>query len=296
MKLLAAELSFALILMLGMISSANADEIWTVYADSTLAGHYGFLVTMLDEENFGQTIFFTTESGHQRFFATREFGESGWNMLPEQWYVAPGPGDMIGSSWSTIDDDWERASKEYFEAVETFSGPYGNFTTARCVIRPNEAPDTFTEVRSWAQGVGLVADSWPGDGTDVLTGFNIVGGEGYFPMAVGNTWSYGWLEATTPVDVTHLSLNLLHACTPNPFNPQTEISFEMGADAHATLRIFDVAGHHVKTLVNEHRTVGPHSVTWNGRDETGRSAAAGVYLYRFETGESVQTRRMTLVK
>jgi len=279
-----------------MTPLAHADETWTVYADSTLAGQYGFLVIFLDESGGGDTMFISPEAGHQRFMAAREFGETEWNMVPEGWYVAPGPDDTIGSSWSTIDDDFERASKEYFEGVEPYTGPLGTLTTARCPIRPNSEPDTFTEVRYWSEGVGLVADFWPGQGTDILIDFNIVGGTGYFPLAVGNTWSFGWLDELSPVDGAPLALNLLHACSPNPFNPQTKISFEMAADAHASLRIFDAVGHLVKTLVNEQRSAGMHSVNWNGRDEAGRTAAAGVYLYRFEAGESVQTRRMTLVK
>jgi hypothetical protein len=283
-------------LSLGLVATANADETWTVYADSTLAGEYGYLVTFLDEDNSGDTLFITQELGHRRILAAREFGNTQWEILPEGWYLTPGPDDGVGSSWSTIADDFDRPSTAHFEAIETFSGPLGNLITARCVVRPDEAPETVTEVRSWADGIGLVGDHWPGQGTDVLTSFSIVGGTGYFPMAVGNTWTFGWVDELSSVGHTPLSVNLLYPCAPNPFNPLTEISFEMGSDTHASVRIFDMAGHLVKTLVNEERVAGRHTVTWNGRDEAGRSAAAGVYLYKFETGKSVQTRRMTLVK
>jgi len=279
-----------------LVFQAAADEIWTVYADSTLAGQFGYLVTFADEDNTGTTIFLSTEEGHRRFVAHREFGTEFWQMFPEGSFVAPGPDDSVGSSWSTFLDDFDRPSTEHFEAVESFSGPAGNFTSARCVIRPNEEPETFTEVRNWVLGVGLVGDFFPSDGTDVLTSFNIVGGTGYFPLAIGNTWSYGFIDVLSPADDTPVSVSLLYPCAPNPFNPQTKISFEMGSDAHASLRIFDAAGRLVKTLVDEQRAAGPHTVTWNGRDVAGRTAAAGVYLYRFETGKSVQTRTMTLVK
>ena len=295
MKQLTA-ITMVITLCLGIVTFAHADEEWTVYADSTLAGHYGYLVTFVDESLNGDTIFITPEAGHQRFLAVREFGQTAWEMFPEGWYVSPGPDDTVGSNWPTIEDDFGRPSKEFFEGIEPYTGPLGTLTTARCPIRPNSEPDIVTEVRYWSEGVGLVADFWPEQGTDILTGFNIVGGTGYFPLAIGNTWSFGWLEATSPVDGAPLALNLLHACSPNPFNPQTKISFEMASDAHASLRIFDAAGRLVKTLVNEQRSAGIHSVNWNGRDQAGRSAAAGVYLYSFETGESVQTRRMTLVK
>jgi flagellar hook assembly protein FlgD len=83
---------------------------------------------------------------------------------------------------------------------------------------------------------------------------------------------------------------------PNPFNPSTGISFEMGAAGAARLNVYDTAGSQVRTPVDAERAAGRHTVTWDGRNESGRNAPAGVYLYRFEAGESVQTQRMTLVK
>jgi len=289
-------ISIALTLCLGIVPLAQADMFWDVYADSTLAGQDGYLLKLTDESGEGFTIFIIEELGHKRLVAERMFGNDDWEIFPEGWYVGPGPDDSIGSHWTTIADDLGRPSSEYFESIEPYSGPLGTLITARCVTRPDEDTDTYSGVRYFGQGIGIVAEYWPEDGTDVLTDFSIVGGSGYFPMAVGNTWTYGWIDDTSPVGDAPLALNLLHACSPNPFNPQTRISFEMAADAHASLQIFDVAGHLVKTLVNEQRSAGMHSVNWNGRDEAGRSAAAGVYLYRFEAGESVQTRRMTLVK
>ncbi len=90
--------------------------------------------------------------------------------------------------------------------------------------------------------------------------------------------------------------NLLYSAVPNPLNPATEISYEMAASGHARLSIYDASGRLIRTLLDGQRDAGRHNVTWNGRDETGRAASAGVYLYRFEAGNSVQTRRMTLIK
>jgi len=84
---------------------------------------------------------------------------------------------------------------------------------------------------------------------------------------------------------------------PNPFNPRTLIDFELPRPATVELRIYSAQGRLVRTLLaGEQRGEGPHQCTWNGRDDTGRPAAAGVYLYRLRTGDHTESRRMVLVR
>ena len=89
----------------------------------------------------------------------------------------------------------------------------------------------------------------------------------------------------------------LHPCYPNPFNSSTTIAYELPEPARINLAIFDVSGEVVKTLAaGETSGPGRHEVVWNGRDEAGRAAAAGVYFYRLDAGLYSETRRMSLVK
>jgi len=83
---------------------------------------------------------------------------------------------------------------------------------------------------------------------------------------------------------------------PNPFLPETQIAFELPLAGRAELRIYDVSGRLVRTLVDERRPAGPHSVMWNGRDETGRKVASGVYFYSLSAPGVDENRRMILVK
>ena len=84
---------------------------------------------------------------------------------------------------------------------------------------------------------------------------------------------------------------------PNPFNPSTTISFALTAAGPVRLRVFDVSGRLVKTLVDEAAlSTGDHEAIWNGLDQSGRAAAAGVYFYNLETEGYARTRRMTMVK
>lgn len=83
---------------------------------------------------------------------------------------------------------------------------------------------------------------------------------------------------------------------PNPFNPNTEIEYSVARATHVRLEVFDLAGRHVRTLVNETRSPGVHREPWDARDEQGRRVASGVYLYRLIAGEFNATRRMVLLK
>ncbi len=83
---------------------------------------------------------------------------------------------------------------------------------------------------------------------------------------------------------------------PNPFNPMTTIYFSLPAAGRATLTIFDVAGNRIKTLVRQDLEAGDHEVVWNGSDDGGRQVAAGIYLYRLDSGSVHEVKRMTLVR
>lgn len=86
---------------------------------------------------------------------------------------------------------------------------------------------------------------------------------------------------------------------PNPFNPETRIVYGVPDDIKSTdvtrLEIFSVQGHRVRTLEID-RSPGWHEVTWDGRDERGVVASAGMYVTRFVVGKSVKTGKMTMVK
>ena len=90
---------------------------------------------------------------------------------------------------------------------------------------------------------------------------------------------------------------LLQQNAPNPFNPRTTISFELEQSQRVSLRVFDLAGRLVRTLVDK-ETLEPRRYRreWNGRNEAGQLMAAGVYFYRLDTDRTSETRRMMLVK
>ncbi len=88
----------------------------------------------------------------------------------------------------------------------------------------------------------------------------------------------------------------LYANAPNPFNPVTRILFDLPERQDVTLRVYDVRGRLVKTLLTGVQKAGRHEAAWRGTDESGRSAGSGVYFYRLESGEQTATRKMILVR
>jgi flagellar hook assembly protein FlgD len=84
--------------------------------------------------------------------------------------------------------------------------------------------------------------------------------------------------------------------SPNPFGASaTRIAFAVPREQDATLRVFDVQGRLVRTLVNGPVSAGTHTVEWNGRNDQERTVSAGVYFYRLEADGKSATRKMILL-
>ncbi len=88
----------------------------------------------------------------------------------------------------------------------------------------------------------------------------------------------------------------LHGNTPNPFAGGTRIAFSLPAAAHARLRVFDVQGRLVRTLVNGGLAAGRHAVDWNGTNDAAERVSSGVYFYRLESEGREATRKMIHLK
>jgi hypothetical protein len=86
---------------------------------------------------------------------------------------------------------------------------------------------------------------------------------------------------------------------PNPFNPTTKISWQSSVDSWQTLRIYDILGNEVATLVNEHRSAGNYEIDFNLAQSVAAdhpAIASGVYFYRLEIGSYRETKKMILLR
>lgn len=83
---------------------------------------------------------------------------------------------------------------------------------------------------------------------------------------------------------------------PNPFNPVTTIKYSLPQRSYVTIEVFNVLGQKVRTLVDREESAGSYSITWDGTGSSGQTVSTGVYLYRFQAGEHVETKKMLLLK
>ncbi len=89
---------------------------------------------------------------------------------------------------------------------------------------------------------------------------------------------------------------VLKNAVPNPFNPQTTISYSLAKPGPVELAIFDLAGRKVRTLVDQTEIAGGHTVVWNGQDNRGKTVASGVYFYQLRSGQNVARKRIVMIK
>ena len=109
-------------------------------------------------------------------------------------------------------------------------------------------------------------------------------GSGYAPLADD-------LQQTVVPTTFSISQNY-----PNPFNPRTSIKYQIPEKTHVALRIYNLTGGLVTTLVNRVASPGFYEVEWDGKDDTARSVASGIYVYRIEAGDFVKIKKMTLLR
>ena len=88
----------------------------------------------------------------------------------------------------------------------------------------------------------------------------------------------------------------LYPSYPNPFNPRTSIPYRLSENMRVSIRVYDVSGKAVRTLIELQQTAGLHTVTWDGTDECGRHVSSGIYFIRLEAGDFRKVRKITLVR
>jgi len=88
----------------------------------------------------------------------------------------------------------------------------------------------------------------------------------------------------------------LYSNYPNPFNPTTNIRFDLVQNSNIELAIYNIRGELVKIIASGNYAAGSHSVLWNGRDRNGKIVPSGVYFYKLSTDEASMTRKMILLK
>ena len=117
----------------------------------------------------------------------------------------------------------------------------------------------------------------------------VTDGQGNYEIDLDASTNVGGDDRAKPVSFK------LNQNYPNPFNPGTVISYQLPEAVPVRLEIYNSLGQRVRTLVDDLQEAGPHGLVWDGRDDSGRGLASGVYFYRLVAGSFTESRKMVLV-
>ena len=179
------------------------------------------------------------------------------------------------------------------------------------IVDENSAPvDGATVTGDWSgltmeQGVQFQTGS-DGSGS-VKSGKVNTSSSGEFKFTVtivskaGFSWDGDPASASAPWNQassqkTILESSLLVGNYPNPFNPTTEIRFQLPAASRVLVRIFNTLGQEIRTLTEREYEAGFHSVRWDGKDNKGNPVSSGIYLYQLKAGVFSQIKKMSLIR
>jgi hypothetical protein len=133
------------------------------------------------------------------------------------------------------------------------------------------------------------------DGTDYLVSNILALGE---PVDVPGAIVKVAPAAAAPIVPSPASAKVteLSSVHPNPFNPQTTVSYSLAADARVRVAIYDVRGAMVRLLVDDSQSAGSHHAVWDGVDDSGRPMGSGIYFVRMTAGSVQETRKIVMLK
>ena len=271
---------------------------------------------------------FATNSGAVEFHSVQIPGVNSGNPFNAEFayiYDVGAPNAYMGSV--PLSQNFFRASRIADNAQEVFPGGASPLTEANKYNymmdrRANDpygdpfGPQDKSLVFGLGGGVGGPG-TIPGSGfsipvdATVTVGFAIVGGNDVNDFVTnGKAAMKKWIElgnamtifenVVSGIDdeiITAIPTKYeLHQNYPNPFNPVTTIKYDLKKQTDVTLKIYDLLGQEIKTIVNEKQEAGYKSVIWDGTSNAGTSVATGIYIYKIETDEFVKSRKMIFMK
>jgi hypothetical protein len=227
-------------------------------------------------------------------------------------------------SWFDID-----TSNTGIERATVLSSPYPVLRTGlepgavqagrtHCLsLFPNQEIHSSSVVMGYADGDLMVGDLKKGDEStlevyrwmDGTQGWLPVGGsivdtvrnQVWSPLPSPGTYAVFTTDIVTDVDDDEHGGILpyqfeLSQNYPNPFNPTTTIVYSLPRRSNVRIDIFNLLGQKVQTLINREQPAGSYTITWDGTNSSGRPTSTGVYFYRFQAGDHVETKKMLLLK
>jgi hypothetical protein len=140
----------------------------------------------------------------------------------------------------------------------------------------------------------------------VTTGFFGPGGNKLFKINRLHTGSTSWYILANSGNISAVSVPdknsalpsyyRLECNYPNPFNPETTIKYDLPRMSKVTLVVYNLLGEKIRTIVDEHQSAGSYAVIWDGTDEFQKFVSSGLYFYRINADDYIETRKMLLLR
>ncbi|MFH2049197.1 MAG: T9SS type A sorting domain-containing protein [bacterium] len=229
-------------------------------------------------------------------------------------------GASMGFFWDNINFQMDSTKSETF-INDAFD--YGPFRYLRDTLQYTNDSLLFLFAGVNSNPPGVAADaggrrlwttyyfsisSWGGLATDGITfdTMTFSSGSEYLLVDINDNqilpvWT-GEVIFGNPTDVTPIETPILPESFqlsqnyPNPFNPETNISFDIPFKSVVSIKIYNILGEEITTLVENKLSAGKYSVIWDGTAFDGRKVSSGIYLYRINAGNFTETRKMILLK
>jgi hypothetical protein len=158
----------------------------------------------------------------------------------------------------------------------------GTFWYTQEYAKPNTR---LGQLAGWATKIAQIkVSAGKGKGAIVSSGMSGAAGE---TVLAGETE----LGGETAPDSYALLQN-----SPNPFNPETEIRFQLPEQSHVTVKIFNSLGQEVRNLVDTQYEAGYHNIRWDSKDNHGNLVTSGIYFFKMQAGDFFEVKKMNLVK
>jgi hypothetical protein len=219
------------------------------------------------------------------------------NYLISIYFISPSIGWAIARSNNTIfktTDGGDTWTEQSIDASFPLSSLYFISSQKGWIIAGNEIFKTNDGGSTWHKQI------WAGYTylndiafTSETDGW-IIGGNGL----ILKTTDGGGIVSVENKDISHIPTDFsLSQNYPNPFNPTTTIKYQLPSAGHVTLKVYDMLGREVATLVNEEKAPGNYEVTFDANhSEQCRGMASGVYFYRLQAGNFSETKKFVLMK
>jgi len=214
------------------------------------------------------------------------YGQLLASQPPSIQVLVPSPGDSLGPStvvqWSASDPDTPPVQRMFQVA---YSPNNGETWVPVAVEVPGTQSSIIFNSREIerANGTGMI-QVFMSDGLNTRA------------AQVGGLTT---LNAQYPIGIPDNASPALRPplrVSPNPFAGETRIAFYMSRRQQVQIRVYDVAGRHIRTILDGPLATGPHTVSWNGRDTLGRTVPAGVYVIEVRSTEATWTTRVTRLR